>query len=85
MKPEDIPNKLEAFQSTLNEIFGRGTLVIEKTIMENLYSRLSITNKKIGLKYENKERLNFVNYINGLQSLSMLKLPFTVQRDGQGC
>lgn len=34
LKIEDIPNNLEDFQVTLNEIFGRGALLIEKTIME---------------------------------------------------
>ncbi|MQY62477.1 hypothetical protein GH146_04235 [archaeon] len=57
----------------MNEIFGRGALVIEKTIMENLYSRLSISNEKVSLRYENKEQFNFVNYINDLKSLNKLK------------
>ncbi len=73
LKIEDIPNNLEDFQVTLNEIFGRGALVIEKTIMEKLYSRLSISNEKVSLRYENKEQFNFVNYINDLKSLNKLK------------
>ena len=73
LKIEDIPNNLEDFQVTVNEIFGRGALVIEKTIMENLYSRLSISNEKASLRYENKEQFNFVNYINDLKSLNNLK------------
>ena len=81
LKLHEIPlerwasKKLEDFQVTLNEIFGIGALVIEKTIMENLYSRLSISNEKVSLKYENKEQFNFVNYINDLKSLNKLKTP----------
>ena len=81
LKLHEIPlerwasKKLEDFQVTLNENFGVGALVIEKTIMENLYSRLSISNEKVSLKYENKEQFNFVNYINNLKSLNKLKTP----------
>ena len=73
LKIEDIPNNLEDFQVTLNEIFGRGALLIEKTIMENLYSRLSISNEKVSLRYKNKDHFNFINYINDLKSLNKLK------------
>lgn len=72
MKPEDIPNNLEKFQVTLKEIFGTGALIIEKTIMENLYSQFSSTHKKISLKYKNKEHFNLINYVNGLKSIIIL-------------
>jgi hypothetical protein len=73
IKREDIPNNLEGFQFTLKEIFGAGALVIEKTIMEKLYSRLSNANNKISLKYENKEQFNFPNYVNDLKSSNKTK------------
>lgn len=73
MKPEDIPNNLEGFQFTLKEIFGAGALIIEKIIMEKLYSRLSGTNEEISLEYENKEQFNFINYVNDLKNLSNSK------------
>ena len=54
MKPEDIPNNIERLRVTLKEVFGTGALIIEKTIMENLYSQFNRTNKKIRLKNKNK-------------------------------
>jgi len=69
MKREDIPDNLEKFLSALEKIFSVGALVIEKTIMENLYSRLSAKNKKLSLRYETKEQLNFIDYINKLRSM----------------
>jgi hypothetical protein len=69
MKREDIPDNLEKFVSALERIFSVGALVIEKTIMENLYSRLSFKNKKLSLRYETKEQFNFIDYINELRSI----------------
>jgi hypothetical protein len=73
IKPEDIPNNLEGFQFTLKEIFGAGALIIEKTIMEKLYSRLSSTNEEVSLEYENREQFNFINYVNDLKNLNKPK------------
>jgi len=67
LKREDIPDNLEDFLLTLERIFGIGALVIEKTIMENLYSRLSLNNKDIVLKYTNREQFNFIGYITDLR------------------
>jgi len=69
LKREDIPDNLEDFRFTLEKIFGIGALVIEKTIMENLHSRLSLNNKNLGLKYESKEQFNFIDYITDLRSI----------------
>jgi len=69
MKLEDIPDNLEKFVSALERVFSVGALVIEKTIMENLYSRLSFKNKKLSLRYETKEQFNFIDYINELRSI----------------
>ena len=69
LKRQDIPDNLQDFLSTLERIFGIGALVIEKTIMENLYSRLSINNKDLSLKYKNKEQFNFIGYTTDLRSI----------------
>jgi hypothetical protein len=70
VKREDNLDNLELFQFALEGIFGEGALIIEKTIIENLYSRLSLSNKKFRLKYKNKEQFNFINYINDLKNLN---------------
>lgn len=64
LKRDNIPNNLETFLFTLERIFNAGALVIEKAIMENLYSRLNLKNKNLILKYESKEQFNFINYVN---------------------
>lgn len=69
LKREGIPDNLEDFRFTLEKIFGIGALVIEKTIMENLYSQLSLNNESLSLKYENKEQFNFIGYITDLRSI----------------
>lgn len=69
LKREDIPDNLENFLFSLERIFGIGARVIEKAIMGNLYSRLSLNNKEICLKYKNKEQFNFIGYITDLRSI----------------
>lgn len=69
LKREDIPDNLEDFLFNLERIFGIGSLVIEKTIMENLYSRLSLNNKDLSFEYEDKEQFNFIDYITDLRSI----------------
>jgi len=71
LKREDIPNNLEDFLLNLQRIFGTGALVIEKTIMENLYSQLSLNNKNLSLEYKDKEQFNFIDYITDLRSISV--------------
>lgn len=71
LKPEDIPDSLENFLFTLERIFGIGALIIEKIIMENLYSRLSLNNKNLSFKYKNKEQIGFINYVNDLKKLTI--------------
>ena len=56
----------------MKEIFGIGVLIIERAIMEKLYSRFSRTNEKISLKYKNKEQFNLINYIDGLKNIGRL-------------
>jgi len=69
LKREDIPDNLEDFLFNLQRIFGTGALVIEKTIMENLYSRLSLNNKTLSLEYKDKEQFNFIDYITDLRTI----------------
>lgn len=69
LKREDIPDNLEDFLFNLERIFGIGSLVIEKTIMKNLYSRLSLNNKDLSFEYEDKEQFNFIDYITDLRSI----------------
>ena len=71
LKLEDIPDDLKNFLFTLERIFGIGALIIEKIIMENLYSRLSLNNKDLSFKYKNKEHFNFINYITDLRSICL--------------
>jgi len=71
LKREYIPDNLEDFQFVLEKIFGFGAHVIEKAIMENLYSRLILNNKEICLKYKNKEQFNFIYYIKDLRSICL--------------
>lgn len=66
LKRGDIPNNLEMFLFTLERIFSVGALVIEKAIIENLYSRLSLKNKCLRVKFQNVEQFNFINYVNSL-------------------
>ena len=63
MKPEDLPNNLEKFQVTLKEVFGAGALIIEKAIMENLYSHFNSNNEQTCLKYKSEEQFNLINYV----------------------
>lgn len=56
VKKHEIPEKPEAFAQGLEKIFKAGALVIEKLIVENLYS-------KLGLEYENKPNFSFEEYV----------------------
>jgi hypothetical protein len=56
VKKHEIPEKPEAFAQGLEKIFKAGALVIEKLIVENLYS-------KLGLEYENKQNFSFEEYV----------------------
>jgi len=56
IKRHEIPKKSEAFALGLEKIFQAGASVIEKLIMESLYS-------KLGLKYEEKKNYSFGDYV----------------------
>lgn len=61
IKKSDIPEKPDAFAESLEKIFGVGATVIQKIILENLYS-------KLGLKYEDKDEYKFTDYLNEIKS-----------------
>ncbi len=67
LKREDMPDNLEGLQFVLEKIFGLGAYVIEKAILENLYSRLSLEEEKKCVQYENPEQFNFVTYVTSLK------------------
>jgi hypothetical protein len=56
IKRNEIPKKPEDFAIGLERRFQVGALVIEKLIIESLYS-------KIGLKYEEKKECSFGGYV----------------------
>lgn len=60
IKRQDIPKKPEAFAKGLEEIFGAGASVLQKLILESLYS-------KAGLKREDKKDYTFADYLNDLR------------------
>ena len=50
-------NKLaQMFLFTLERVFGDGALIVEKTIMEGLYSQLCLKNKALKMRFENEAR-----------------------------
>jgi len=56
IKKHEIPKKPEDFALGLEKIFQAGASVIEKLIIESLYS-------KLGLKYEEKGNYSFIDYV----------------------
>ncbi|MCW4035019.1 MAG: hypothetical protein NWF03_06605 [Candidatus Bathyarchaeota archaeon] len=73
LKPKDIPNNLERFQYMLREVFGTGALLIEKKIMENIYTQMRGANKKISIKYYDEVQFNLSNYINDIKTVAAPK------------
>ena len=58
LEKNDIPKKPESFADGLKKIFGAGSSVIEKFVLVSFYS-------KLGLKFEEKKRYGFADYIKG--------------------
>jgi hypothetical protein len=56
VKRDEITKKPETFATGLEKIFHAGALVIEKLIVESLYS-------KLGLTYEEKKNYAFGDYV----------------------
>ena len=57
-----IPEHAEAFAKGLEGIFGAGSLVIERSILKCLYS-------KLGLKYEEKKNCRFIDSLNKAKAM----------------
>ncbi|MFQ6075112.1 MAG: hypothetical protein ACE5Z5_03100 [Candidatus Bathyarchaeia archaeon] len=53
---DEIPQRLEDFHSSLEGLFGFGAAVIERQILERLFSEL-------GLKYQVKRGYSFADYV----------------------
>lgn len=61
LKQEKIPEKIEVFAEGLDKFFSSGARVVEKIILENLYSNFGFT-------YRTKEGYSFVDYVNELKN-----------------
>jgi len=60
LKQEDIPEKLEVFMMGLEEFLSSGAQVIEKIILEKVYSNF-------GVKCQTKEGYRFVDYVTEIK------------------
>lgn len=58
---EEIPGKLEIFAEGLDRFLSSGSKVVEKVILDGLYSNF-------GQKFEFKKGYNFVDYVNELKT-----------------
>lgn len=65
---EEIPNKPDVLASGLKKIFGAGSKVIEKSIVESLY-------QKFGIKYEEKKNCSFLHYLDHAMEIIQKKHP----------
>jgi hypothetical protein len=61
LKREKIPEKIELFSQGLDEFFGSGAYMLEKTILTNLYSNF-------GFSYKEKKDYTFVDYVTELKN-----------------
>lgn len=63
---EKVPENIEAFVNGLESIFGAGALVIERSILDNLHS-------KLGLKHEEKKDCKFIDSLNRAKEIWLNK------------
>lgn len=61
LKREEIPEKLEAFNTGLTEFLSSGAQVIQKMILEKLYSHT-------GIKHQIREGYSFVDYVTEVRN-----------------
>ena len=59
LKKHEIAQKPEVFEAAIHQIFGAGAPVLEKLIVESVYS-------KLGLKYHEKKKYTFSDYLKGI-------------------
>lgn len=57
---KDIPNRIGVFVEALHKIFGKGSVIIENLIIENLYLKLDLI-------FKWKRGYKFSDYINELR------------------
>ena len=55
----EITKKPEVFETAIHQIFGAGAPVLEKLIVESVYS-------KLGLTYHEKKKYTFSDYLKGI-------------------
>jgi hypothetical protein len=61
LNQEEIPRKLDAFSEGLNKFLSSGARVVEKVILDKLYSSFD-------QQFEFKEGYDFVDYIEDLRT-----------------
>ena len=61
LRQEEIPKKLEAFSEGLNRFLSSGARVVEKVILDKLYSNFD-------QEFEFKEGYDFVDYVEHLRT-----------------
>lgn len=61
LRQEEIPKKLEAFAEGLDRFLSSGARVVEKVILDDLYS-------DFGREFQFKEDYTFVDYVNALRT-----------------
>ncbi len=61
LRQEEIPRRLEIFAEGLDKFLSSGAKVVEKVILDGLYS-------DFGQEFQFKEGYNFVDYVNELRT-----------------
>jgi len=61
LRQEEIPKKLKVFAEGLDKFLSSGARVIEKVILDDLYS-------DFGEEFQFKEGYTFVDYVNALKN-----------------
>lgn len=62
LRQEEIPKKLEVFAEGLDKFLSSGAKVVEKVILDGLYS-------DFGQEFQFKEGYTFVDYVNELRKV----------------
>lgn len=65
LRKDEIPNRIEDFDSGLEKIFGAGTRFLEIMIMRKLYNELD--SKGDILRIEHAEEFKFVDYVRAAE------------------
>ena len=65
LRPEDAPERLEEFSSSLRAVLGSGAIPVERQILKNMYS-------KLGLRFQERKTYSFSDYIRELESVEVV-------------